>query len=329
MSPSPSTLSQELAPAFYFPVSPKPLVMEAGFSNLGTDFGFGNGAREGLFFQRDRERERYRQTKEGVARERAWADVGSEEQLTLHKRALAWLVKTQARELGEALSAQGQLTLERLHALTDLQAWAAWGAEGAQALHDLYHELALNAQEDLALLALAPQAPQASQDPPREQGERPRSALIMGHVTMPSFWAPERIRGASFYEIHLPVPGFPRDERVAERLSAHIASRGPLVRFVWTVANDDRLDHHPQGGREGWREGQPLWFRVERQLTVPLEGLGALFLIRTYLYPFEQLTPEQRDTLREALEVMPEEVARYKGLWAGKEVIIKALSTAP
>jgi hypothetical protein len=323
MSTSPSTLSQELAPAFYFPVSPKPLVMEAGFSNLGTDFGFGNGAREGLFFQRDRERERYRQTKEAVARERAWADVGGEEQLALHKLALAWLAKTQARELGEALSTQAQLTLERLHALADLQAWAEWGAEGAQALHDLYHELALNAQEDLALLALSTHTSSKSQD------ERPSSSLIMGHVTMPSFWAPERIRGASFYEIHLPVPGFPRDERVAERLSAHIASRGPLVRFVWTVANDDRLDHHPQGGREGWREGQPLWFRVERQLTVPLEGLGALFLIRTYLYPFEQLTPEQRDTLREALEVMPEEIARYKGLWAGREVIIKALSPTP
>ena len=144
---------------------------------------------------------------------------------------------------------------------------------------------------------------------------------------MPSHWDPLRIREASFWEIHKPVPGFPRDERVSARLGQMIADRGPLVRFVWTIASDDQLDHHPKHKRTPWEEASALWFRVERQLTVPLSGLGALFLIRTYLYPLDQLTPEQRQTLKEALRVMPEGLARYKGLWSGRGLLLKVLAS--
>jgi hypothetical protein len=281
--------------------------MEAGFSPLGTDFG--NGARDALLFQRDEEWARYREAKEEVDVERHWAYAHTQEHRTLHARALRWLVSTQARELNASPSLSLLSTLERLERGLEEP------TEGE--LKSAYHELALNAQEDLALLA-----------------EAPRSELIMGHVCMPSFWSPEHIKGASFYEIHKPVPGFPRDERVAERLGSVIATRGPLVRFVWTLTNDDRLDHHPKGGRTSWAPNQPLWLRVERQVTVPLSEappsspnpLGALFLIRTYLYPLSSLSDEERSTLRAALEAMPEEVARYKGLWVGREWVIERLS---
>jgi hypothetical protein len=55
--------------------------------------------------------------------------------------------------------------------------------------------------------------------------------------------------------------------------------------------------------------------RVERQTTTPLPAAaGCVFLIRTYLYGFAELSPEKRELLARALEQMPPEVARYKSL---------------
>jgi hypothetical protein len=41
---------------------------------------------------------------------------------------------------------------------------------------------------------------------------------------------------------------------------------------------------------------------------------ACVFLIRTYLYAFEELTAEQREQLSSALSQMPSELARYKRL---------------
>lgn len=287
-------------PAHYFPVSVKPLVMEAGFSPLSTDFG--NGARDQLYFQKDREWAHYIKAKKSVEPDRHWAVIRDPEHLTLHQHALTWLSETQERELQETPLPEVLEMIENL---------AKGRSPSFETLSSLYHSLSLRIQEDLALLA-----------------ERPHSSLVMGEISMPSHWAPQRIQEASFWDIHTPVPGFPRDERVSERLGQMIAQRGPLVRFVWTIATDDQLDHHPKHGRTTWENAQSLWFRVERQLTIPLFGGGALFLIRTYLYPLKELTMEERGILSEAIRVMPEEIASYKGLWSGKEMIIQTLASS-
>lgn len=291
-----NSLDQE--PAHYFPVSAKPLVMEAGFSPLSASFG--NGPRDQLYFQRDKEWRHYLEEKQAVEPERHWAVSRGPEHLKLHLAALRWLTQTQALELGAPPSSEVSSMIQRL---------SSGEPPSAGALSSVYHELSLRAQEDLALLA-----------------ELPSSSLVMGEISMPSHWSPQRIKEVSFWEIHTPVPGFPRDDRVSARLGRMIAERGPLVRFVWTIATDPKLDHHPKHRRTPWEEARGLWFRVERQLTVPLEGMGALFLIRTYLYPLSALSVEERATLNEAIALMPEEVARYKGLWSGRARILKELS---
>jgi dimethylamine monooxygenase subunit A len=144
-----------------------------------------------------------------------------------------------------------------------------------------------------------------------------RSVFV--HVCFPSSWRPEHILGKSFLQIHAPVPAFGAVERAASSLTEGMVTRGPYVRFVWTISADDFLDHHPeQGTREAWTPHTPRGFlRVERQATVPLPSeRAAIFIIRTYLYGFEELTEQQRATLRSALELMPPEHVRYKGLEA-------------
>jgi hypothetical protein len=137
------------------------------------------------------------------------------------------------------------------------------------------------------------------------------------HACFPSGWRPEHVLGRSFTQIHARIPAFAAVAKKAPSLLDAMLTRGPYVRFVWTVSADDTLDHHPdEGGREPWSATTARGFlRVERQTTVPLPALSAcVFLIRTYLYRFDELAAAQREVLAQALQLMPAEIQRYKSL---------------
>ncbi len=137
------------------------------------------------------------------------------------------------------------------------------------------------------------------------------------HACFPSGWRPEHVLGQSFAHIHGRIPSFDGVARKTKSLVEAIVTRGPYVRFVWTVAADDALDHHPeQGQRAAWSASTARGFlRVERQTTVPLPAWSAcIFLIRTYLYGFDELPSKHRHTLAQALAAMPPELLHYKQL---------------
>lgn len=139
------------------------------------------------------------------------------------------------------------------------------------------------------------------------------------HACFPSGWRPEQVIGRSFAQIHARIPAFDAVARKTASLVEALVRRGPYMRFVWTVSADDELDHHPeQGRRHAWSAATSRGvLRVERQTTVPLPDVaGCVFLIRTYLYGFDELVPEKRAILARALERMPSEIAAYKGLTA-------------
>lgn len=137
------------------------------------------------------------------------------------------------------------------------------------------------------------------------------------HACFPSGWRPEHVIGASFTQIHARIPAFEAVAKKAPSLVDAMLTRGPYVRFVWTISADDVLDHHPdEGERAPWTESTERGFlRVERQTTVPLPGANAcVFLIRTFLYDFAELAPEKREILAQALNRMPPEIQAYKSL---------------
>ena len=144
----------------------------------------------------------------------------------------------------------------------------------------------------------------------------PERAILV-HVCFPSGWRPELILGWSFLQIHDPVPDFDAIRKNSASLVGSLVRRGPYIRFVWTISADDELDHHPEEGRRlVWSAATDRAFlRVERQLTVPLpDESGFIFLIRTYLHAFRELSAEHRSILARALELMPPDVVRYKHL---------------
>lgn len=134
-------------------------------------------------------------------------------------------------------------------------------------------------------------------------------------VCFPSGWAPEHIVGQSFLDLHAPVPEFHAVAQRADSLVNAMIERGPYVRFIWTVTSDAELDHHPSFARRSWRDAVTGYLRVERQVTVPFAAWHAsLFLIRTIVTPFDELTPEQRSELARSIQGMSDAVLRYKGI---------------
>ncbi|HEY8514682.1 MAG TPA: heme-dependent oxidative N-demethylase subunit alpha family protein [Candidatus Binatia bacterium] len=273
-------------PARYFPVKPIPLRMEAGLIRHGTDLG--NGPADELFFQVDDELPRYLEAKRRVPPGRHALLARDDAERAIHAAVDAWLRDTLGREHPERLAAVAELGV----------------APERAGLFDVARVV----QEDLVVIRRLPDG---------------GSAAIGVHVSSPSGWRPERIHGVSFGGIHAPVPDFAKRAEAERSMVDAMVERGPYVRFVWTVSADDHLDHHPEEGRrEPWRADGPGFLRVERQTTVPFrEHEAALFLIRVYLYPFSSLTAEQREILARALELMPEHVARYKGLDSVRDLV--------
>ncbi len=304
--------SIQQAPVLYFPVKASPLQMEAGFYPLGKDLG--GGEVDQYCFLKDEQFEQYIMNKRQAESFGHWVTWQSNHEQALngqkeilphsvhaqkqvedydpfHHLALQHLVELQQKDLGLEPPPSFHAWQRELKKKDPLRIQLR---EHAQLL---YHELSMRVQEDICFLL-----------------HKPYSSLIMGHICTPSFWRPEHVKNASFWDIHHPVPGFPRDERVADRLAEHISKKGPFVRFVWTLTTDAKLDQHPRHPRGSWDDAKQVWYRVERQITIPLQGLGAIFLIRCYVHPLSRLSQKQRHILKQAIELMPQEIAEYKGL---------------
>jgi hypothetical protein len=251
--------------------------MTAGLCRFGSDFG--QGERDRRFFQLDDERPRYLADKRAAPPDRRVLGDADPRAAEARAAACAWIKATLAREAPRVLadSARDRDARDELDAL-------------ARAL-----------QEDLCVMCGGP--------------DRAGSAALID-VRFPSGWRPERLRDASFRDIHAPVPGFAKTDDVAASMVRSMVERGPFVRFVWTLTPDDRLDRHPDApGRSDWSATDHAFLRVERQVTLPLRAADAsLFLIRVYHYPLLELTPAQQLIVLEAMARMPREIRAYKGL---------------
>lgn len=165
-----------------------------------------------------------------------------------------------------------------------------------------------------------------------------------GLVTFAADWSLRFDVGMSFLQIHGPVPRvhtegvIPRAQQFLMGLQAGQRYR----RTNWSLSVDRRLDQstetYPRWGRdrrllaEGPLDdvGRRLNLRVEVQHLVRLGTSGAImFLIRTYLLPFEDIArvPEWSDRLYRVLDELPEDMADYKGIARTREPGLRWLRT--
>lgn len=144
-------------------------------------------------------------------------------------------------------------------------------------------------------------------------------------VYFASGWSPEEKLGQSMAAIHEPVAENMALMRSASAMSQAMVSKGPFVRHVWTIAGTDALARAPgEDTMTAVTRVADLWFRCERQVTVPLWGAASLFLIRVDVQPLVEMlrAPGRRALLEAALRSMSPEVLAYKGIARAAKIIL-------
>lgn len=146
-----------------------------------------------------------------------------------------------------------------------------------------------------------------------------------GSVCFPNRWDLSSKLGATLEEVHTPVP------RLNDQLGSHL----------------DRFFHHLAPDRSFWRVGwgiidTPEWYsppsvahplapavdhlhlRVERETFRRFAGTGCvLFTLRTYVTALPDVA--EPGALAAAIEVLPDDVRRYKGLAGIADEVVAAL----
>jgi hypothetical protein len=195
--------------------------------------------------------------------------------------------------------------------------------------------LALSVQEDLVLMA--------------QTGEGLVAQALC--VALPSGWDPREKLGSALAQIHGPVADGDALRAASDNLARAMVEKGPYLRHVWSIADSGALARwparpmptagvatdsteasaaRPGAGAAAGRGAPPgvggLWFRCERQVTMPLPAWrSALFLVRVFVAPLASVAADdaRRARIVESLRSMSDDVVKYKGLAAAREAVLR------
>jgi len=175
-------------------------------------------------------------------------------------------------------------------------------------------DLVANIQEDVVFMA-------------RDAGSVAASArAVYVNVSFPSGWCPQCVCGKRFLSIHAPVPNADQFNGHGRKNAADLLFQDDdLVRFVWSLTPDDRLDRRlcrrisdnrplHESFETSWAGLRRLFLRVERQVISPIDQDIACFFIRIYRFAVADLPADVRERIRSSIVTMPPEVLRYKGI---------------
>jgi len=196
-------------------------------------------------------------------------------------------------------------------ATAECLAWAGLDGGGCR-------ELALHWEPDFLVLL------------PDENG---RFIFRAGAVCFPSSWRPEEKIGLPVHAIHSPVPTL--NENLGSRIDKFLANLEPgkaWERSNWGLSRSPELNQHPT--RDIPRLTPPFaddeaWIRIEDQVLYRLPQTRALlFGIRLVNVSLAELKkfPEAQAGLHRAIATMPEDVADYKNVTAGREHLLSLLN---
>lgn len=178
--------------------------------------------------------------------------------------------------------------------------------------YEFFQALTLSLQEDFALMV------------PNADGVL--SAQVLS-VCFPSGWNPLEKLGKSLLEIHGPVADNQALQRATPAMAQAMMSKGPFIRYVWTLAGNGQLARAPNDDTlANIYRMDDLWFRCERQLTIPLAGHASLFLIRVFVAPYLTVvnSSARQQQMLDALRAMSPAMIAYKNISRAVELILKS-----
>lgn len=154
-----------------------------------------------------------------------------------------------------------------------------------------------------------------------------------GALCFPSHWDLNAKMGRTVAEIHDPVPGL--NAALGKSIDGFLAKIRPGIsweRHNWGMSRSPELNQHPSRNLPSLDDSvlpDEVWWRLEDQSLIALpDSRGVLFGIRVTVHPLAQVHdhPASRKGLKQALETMPEEMARYKGIHNARGRIIELLA---
>jgi hypothetical protein len=160
--------------------------------------------------------------------------------------------------------------------------------------------------------------------------DRQTSQVAAGSVCFPSSWDLRHAIGKTLDQVHGVVPRLnPQIGEMIKRFLEKLEPGKSYCRENWSFTRSDALDYHPDLNRKRLDETLSLdevYLRIEHQLFTGLSG-GVLMGIRIETTPLKELAENMEvwKTLREKLETMPDDVARYKSMDAAIPTMLREM----
>jgi hypothetical protein len=191
---------------------------------------------------------------------------------------------------------------------------AAYAAQTGVTLAPTAHALALGMQEDMVVL--------------HDEPDALRTRWLS--VCFPSNWSPADKLGLDFTAIHAPVADNALLQAGGKGIVDMAFRQASMLRHVWLLSPSSDLAQHPETRRTRWEDAvaqadasglrllEQVFFRVERQTTLPLPALQrGVFFIRVMVCPLQsvlQAAPTRAAELHAALASMSDAVVAYRGM---------------
>ena len=185
---------------------------------------------------------------------------------------------------------------------------------------DALVEAALLVPDDLTVLA-----------PSRSPEGEERLLFVAGVVCSPSRWRLASKMGKDMMTTHQPVARYVEQiGSPVDTLLRRLTVDRPLWRSNWTLVDHPALFQPDPPEQPLGVSPEHLWVRMERETLRRLpETGGVLFTIRGFqqsLADYVQGSPERARTLHALIERLPDDVARYKSIYAYREPVLAWLA---
>ena len=126
----------------------------------------------------------------------------------------------------------------------------------------------------------------------------------------PSSWIPSKAIGEDFIFLHKPVADNELLIKSGKKLTNYMY-KNTIKRWVWNITTIKELSNHPKISRPLFNSINDLYFRVETQVSTPLNEETSLFLVYVEVVKLEQVWDEK---ILKSLNSMSESVLEYKQL---------------
>ena len=126
----------------------------------------------------------------------------------------------------------------------------------------------------------------------------------------PSGWIPTKALGQDFAFLHEPVADNDLLIKSSQKLSKYMCSHS-IQRWVWNVTTIKNLSNHPTIKRPELSSFEELYFRLETQISTPVDEETSLFLVLVEVVPLNKVWNSR---ILESINSMSDNVLNYKNL---------------